>query len=107
MSPNMQMSELADRFIEEKKLRLAPGSIDNYQNTIDVHVKPDLGALTIREAGTAERLGRFIDTVAKDSGHGAAKSCRSVLSGMMALAVRNGAIQYNPVRDIERIKKTR
>jgi integrase len=33
-----------------------------------------------------------------------AKSCRSVISGVMGLAVRYGAVMANPVREVERIE---
>jgi integrase len=33
-----------------------------------------------------------------------AKTCRSVISGVMGLAVRYGAITSNPVREVERIE---
>jgi integrase len=33
-----------------------------------------------------------------------AKSCRSVVSGVLGLAVRHGALTHNPVREIERIE---
>lgn len=105
ISPNMRMRQLADLFIQEKAERRAPGTIQTYQNAIDAHIKPGLGDLSIREAGNVQRLNDFITRVAKDNGHGAAKNCRSVLSGMMALAVRNGVIERNPVRDVERIEK--
>jgi integrase len=32
------------------------------------------------------------------------KSCRSVISGVLGLAVRHGAITHNPVREVERIE---
>lgn len=105
ISPDMRMSRLADLFIEEKTQRRAPGTVQTYQNAIDAHIKPGLGELSIREAGSAQRLNDFITRIAKDNGHGAAKNCRSVLSGMMALAVRNGALERNPVREVERIEK--
>lgn len=105
ISPDMRMSRLADLFIEEKKARRAPGTVQTYQVAIDAHIKPGLGGLSIREAGSVQRLNDFITRVAKANGHGAAKNCRSVLSGMMALAVRNGALDRNPVREIERIEK--
>jgi integrase len=41
------------------------------------------------------------------SGSGAAKACRSVLSGVMGYAARYGAIPTNPVRDIGRVRGTR
>lgn len=105
ISPDMRMRQLADLFIQEKTERRAPGTVQTYQNAIDAHIKPGLGDLSIREAGNVQRLNDFITRVAKDNGHGAAKNCRSVLSGMMALAVRNGVLERNPVRDVERIEK--
>lgn len=105
ISPDMRMRQLADLFIQEKAERRAPGTVQTYQNAVDAHIKPGLGDLSIREAGNVQRLNDFITRVAKDNGHGAAKNCRSVLSGMMALAVRNGVLERNPVRDVERIEK--
>jgi len=37
-------------------------------------------------------------------GPATAKSCRSVISGVMSVAVRYGAIAANPVREVERIE---
>ena len=37
-------------------------------------------------------------------GPATATSCRSVISGVMGLAVRQGAIMANPVREVERIE---
>ncbi|MFT9009074.1 MAG: tyrosine-type recombinase/integrase [Bifidobacterium sp.] len=104
ISPDMRLSVLADRFMNEKRDRRSVGTVQTYQVAVDAHIKPDIGDLAIREA-TPERLGNFISLVAQDHGHGAAKNSRSVLSGMMALAVRNGAILHNPVAEIERIEK--
>ena len=104
ISPDLKLADLADKFLEEKKASRAAGTAQTYEVAVRAHVKPDIGQLTIREA-TPERLGRFLTTVNKEHGHGAAKNCRSVLSGMMALAVRNGALNHNPVADVEKIEK--
>ena len=61
------------------------------------HITPRLGDLTVAEA-KPDRLQKFLNTVHKESGPGAAKNCRSTLSGMMALAVSNGAAPRNPDR---------
>ncbi|MCU1553319.1 MAG: site-specific integrase [Arthrobacter sp.] len=63
-----------------------------------------MGDLTVAEA-KPERLQPFLNRVEKESGAGAAKNCRSTLSGTMALAVVNGAIEKNPVRQLERISR--
>jgi integrase len=104
ISHDLKLSELADLYIKERKERRTAGTVQTYQVAIAAHIKPDIGELSIREA-TPQRLGAFISQVASDHGHGAAKNCRSVLSGMMAQAVHNGALTHNPVAEIEGIEK--
>lgn len=94
----MRLGVLADRFLQSKA-DLAPRSIDTYRQTIEHHIKPNIGELAISEA-TTERLQRFINRIQLESGVGAAKSCRAVLSGMMGLAARSDAVRGNPVRDL-------
>lgn len=96
------LADLADRFLKSKVDR-APRTYDTYRQTIEHHIKPKIGDLAVSEA-TTERLGRFIQTVIADHGHGAAKACRSVLSGMMGMAARSDAIRVNPVREISNIE---
>src|SRR5690606_27185759 len=56
---------------------------------------------------TTERLQRFLDTVVVEYGTGTAKNTRAVLSGIMGLAVRNDALERNPVRDLAQIEGKR
>jgi hypothetical protein len=72
ISPDMRLSVLADRFMNEKRECRSVGTVQTYQVAVDAHIKPDIGELAIREA-TPERLGNFISLVAQDHGHGAAK----------------------------------
>lgn len=104
ISPDLTLRDLADKFMVEKRNHRSAGTVQTYEVAVNAHVKPDIGDLTIREA-TPERLGCFLDKVNHDHGHGAAKNCRSVLSGMMSLAVKNGALNHNPVSDVERIER--
>jgi len=99
------LSDLADRFLLTKADR-APRTIDTYRQTIEHHIKPKIGSLSVSEA-TTERLGRFISEVIEKQGPGAAKACRGVLSGMMGVAARSDAIQVNPVREIDNIARLR
>lgn len=101
----MTLSQLADIFIDHKKeVGRAIRSIDTYAFNANTIIKPAIGQLTIGEATTG-RLQAFISKVQKVNGHGSAKGCRSVLSGMMALAVRNDAILTNPVAGVAGIEK--
>ncbi|HZN76086.1 MAG TPA: site-specific integrase, partial [Micromonosporaceae bacterium] len=56
---------------------------------------------------TTPLLDRIIGAIKTDAGAPTAKTCRSVISGVMGLAVRYGAVSTNPVRDVERIEVTR
>ena len=51
------------------------------------------------------RVQQFITLVEAEHGHGSAKGCRSVLSGMLALAIRSDAISVNPVQGVAGIEK--
>jgi integrase len=97
------LSTLADRFLDAKSGR-APRTIDTYRQTIEHHIRPKIGQLSVSEA-TTERLGRFIHEIASSNGPGAAKACRAVLSGMMGLAARSDAVRVNPVREVAHIER--
>lgn len=72
-----------------------------YTDYVRVHIDPKIGEIRLREA-TVPILDRFLQGVEKSSGHGAAKTCRVALNGMMTMATRVGAIPSNPVRDTRR-----
>jgi integrase len=65
---------------------------------VGTQIKPALGELRLREV-TPGVVNRALRAVSERSGHGAAKSTRSALSGMFRLALREGAVGSNPVRD--------
>lgn len=103
LKPSMTLKQLGKRFLETRReLGRSEGTIETYGYAVTAHITPRVGDLSVAEA-TPERLQSFLTTVEKESGPGAAKNCRSTLSGMLALAVRNGALAHNPVRELERI----
>lgn len=109
LKPSTRLSDLAQRFLVAKRdAGRAEGSLTTYGSAIKMHISPKIGDLSVSEA-KPEVLQRFLNRVARENGSGAAKNCRSALSGMLGMAVRNGAIAQNPVRDLERIsqRKTR
>jgi hypothetical protein len=67
---------------------------------------PGLGALRLKEISVPV-TDRFIKLTTQRSGPGTVKVARSVLSGMLVLAVRHGAIPSNPIRDVARIARLR
>ena len=80
----------------------SPSTAEQYRRQLDVVVLPGVGELRVREA-TVPLLDSFIQTVQAHRGTAAAKLARSVLSGLLGVAVRHGAIPTNPVRDLGRI----
>lgn len=61
-----------------------------------------VGGLRIREART-QRLDEHVRWVAANHGPVTAQKVRVLLSGMFSLAVRFGALQENPVRDVAEV----
>ncbi|WP_169585281.1 tyrosine-type recombinase/integrase [Antrihabitans stalactiti] len=64
-----------------------------------------LGKLRVQEA-TPRRLGGVLEKLAKAHGATTAKQAKTILSGVMANAVREGATLRNPVRDMDPIRVT-
>jgi integrase len=77
---------------------LAAGTKRLYRFVVNAYVLPGLGELRLREV-TVPAIDRLLASVHVDHGPGAAKSARSVLSGILGLAVRHGLLTTNPVRD--------
>lgn len=103
LKPTTTLRVLGQQFLAAKRdLGRSEGTLETYGYAVNAHITKSIGDLSATEA-TPERLQRFLTRVEKENGPGAAKNCRSALSGMMGLAVRNGAIPRNPVRELERI----
>lgn len=73
-----------------------------YRDILNNYVSPGVGGLRIREA-TVSTLDRFLKTMRIKHGNGTAKQCKTVLSGMLGLAARHGALDGNPLRDVAAI----
>jgi integrase len=74
-----------------------------YECQLRNHVLPALGELRLREI-TPARLDAAFGTLRSRLGAAAVRSVRTVVSGVLGLAVRHDAIATNPTRDARRIK---
>jgi hypothetical protein len=81
----------------------SPSSLDTYRRSIRNHVLPALGEVRIGEA-TTPRIDSVISEIKKRAGAPTARTCRSIISVVMGLAVRYGATTVNPVREVDRIE---
>lgn len=82
---------------------LSPNTAQFYTLQLRNHVLPALGSLRLREIGVG-RLDDFLRRLQRNSGVATTKTCRTVVSAVMGLAVRHEAVQYNPARDVSRIR---
>jgi integrase len=76
----------------------ASGTKRLYRFVTDSYVLPAIGELRLREV-TVPALDRLLTSVHSAHGPAAAKATRSVLSGILGLAVRHGLLVTNPVRE--------
>lgn len=77
---------------------LAAGTKRLYRFAVRNYILPGIGELRLREV-TVPAIDRLLTAVRENHGAAAAKSARSVLSGILREAVRRGALATNPVRD--------
>ena len=82
--------------------RRSPGTLDTYQRLLDRHILPALAEVRLGEF-SIPIVDKVIRSIMTEVSPATARSCRSVISGVLGLAARHGAIPANPVRDIERI----
>src|SRR3954468_11029234 len=78
---------------------LSPMTLQAYRDWLDHQLSPRLGQLRIRELSVGI-LDRHLRDIADHHGMATARMCRSVLSGMCALAARDARLPHNPVRDL-------
>jgi integrase len=97
LSSGSRMTTLADVWLAGDH-GWSTGTERTYRSVVKTQVKPAFGQLCLREV-TPGVVGRALSAIAKNSGPGAAKTARACLSGMFALAVADGAVAVNPVRD--------
>lgn len=103
IGPEMQLRELSRIWWAEfEDLGRASNTSKRYRELLDTHILPGTGELTIREANV-NSLDRFLKTIRTNSGATTAKMCKTILSGMLSLATRHGAINANPLREVAKI----
>nr|WP_112275207.1 site-specific integrase [Lentzea terrae] len=84
----------------------SPSSVDTYRSIMDRHVLPGLGELRIHEMSVA-RIDAFLSALWRSISVDTAKTARSVISGALRIAVRDKALDTNPVREVEPLEAGR
>jgi hypothetical protein len=91
------------RFDRARAGRRSPGTVDTHRCQLKKHVLPALGEVRLGETSTP-LVDKVIGAIKADVSATTAKSCRSVISGVLSQAVLYGAIMHNPVRQVDRIE---
>jgi integrase len=94
------LAELWFRYVSEQDRSVT--TLQQYRYRLDRQILPVLGGLRVREL-TPGIIDRHLRLMAARHGPAAAKTCRSIVSGLCGLATRHGALTSNPVRDAARI----
>jgi integrase len=103
VSPETRVRVLAEawfRYLSEQDRSIT--TLQQYRYRLDRQILPVLGSLRVREL-TPGIIDRHLRLMAARHGPAAAKTCRSIVSGLCGLATRHGALTSNPVRDAARI----
>lgn len=107
LTGSTRVQAVSEVWTEELAARdVAPATRRRYHEVLTDHILPALGGLTLTEC-TVTRVDRFLKATTRNTGPATAKLCRSVLSGMLGIAARHGAIPANPVRDAAGINPKR
>ena len=83
----------------------SPGTLQTYRRQWERHVSPGLGGLRLTQV-TTPVVDRFLVDLHEKVGSATARTARAVISGAMGRAVREGAIRFNPTREVRRLKST-
>ena len=83
---------------------LSPSTAELYERQLRNHAPPALGALQLREV-TNPRVDAALRRMREKHGASTVKTTRSVISGVMGLAIRHGAVAVNPTREITKIRQ--
>jgi integrase len=100
-----RFSEAAAIWLEKIHRRRRGTTYDRYRSRLKEHILPAIGALQLGEC-TVGRLEDFIDEleVSKQLASSTLRGIRTVLSGVLQVAVRRGVFRHNPVLDMETIE---
>lgn len=103
ITPDMKVRELAAVWLTEvDNSNRAQGTRDLYRRMTENYVVTGLGDQRLREV-TVGNVDHFIKAVAGRNGRATAKTCRTCLSQMFALAVRHDVLRTNPVDGVSEL----
>lgn len=105
MSRETHMRDAAERWVTELRASdRAVGTVETWERVVRNKVIPNVGDLRLYEFSVPV-LDAAIGVVRERDGHGAARTYKTVLSGIFAYVVRQGVLPDNPVSHTSRLKR--
>jgi len=107
LNASTRFSDAADVWLEGldslvEQRRRSPGTVETYRRLLRNHVLPAMGQLRLGEV-TTPLVDKVLLSIRREVSGATAKTARTVISGVMSTAVRQGAITVNPVREVQTI----
>lgn len=107
LTSESSLADAAGNWFDQRQSELDAGELADdtlrvYRSAWTVHIEPPLGKLRLREI-TVARCEAWLQALRRNRSNSVASTSRTVLSGILGLAARMGAIQTNPTRDLSRI----
>jgi len=100
LTRNSKVTDLSTAWlIEVAASDLAKSTKARYSTIVLQFIDPGVGQLRLRELGVPA-VDRLLRVVREKHGATTAKGARSVMSGMVGMAMRHGAMTTNPTRDV-------
>lgn len=102
----MGLTAAADLWLEQvDRSDRSDSTKRQYRDNTDRYLRESVvKGLTLREVNKVGTVERYLQGVADNSGAGAAKTARTVLSGVLSEAVRHGVLPHNVCRDVRPAK---
>lgn len=103
----MTVGQLLTRWLESKKATVAPGSYVKYKYVVDRDIEPRLGGLRLSSIALVHVEGLY-RSMQKDGLSAACCGMAGIVLGMaLKYACRLKLISHNPVRDVDKPKRTK
>ncbi|HZW45048.1 MAG TPA: site-specific integrase [Dermatophilaceae bacterium] len=100
LTRNSKVTDLSTAWLLEVAASdLAKSTKARYSTIVVQFIDPGVGQLRLRELGVPA-VDRLLRVVREKHGATTAKGARSVMSGMVGMAMRHGAMTTNPTRDV-------
>jgi integrase len=106
LTPSSRFRDAAEIYLKDVKTKRVGTTYDRYEGRLRNHVLPRMGDLLLREC-TAGRIERILDGIRKDDPSVAAETLRgvrTVISGVLQVAVKHEVIAINPAKSLSKIE---